>query len=172
MRRTGGGEIVTLVLTTPAIWVSVRTRPPFFTPGGGETTISKMKNYSVNESTGKRTVVVGATPNPSRYAYLAANMLKDYKHDVVPIGIKQGEVAGEKILNIRERPIIKDVDTITLYIGPQHQPEWYDYLLGLKPRRIIFNPGTENEEFEKRATAAGIEVEEACTLVLLRSRQF
>jgi uncharacterized protein len=90
----------------------------------------------------------------------------------VPIGIKTGEVAGASILNIREKPKIEGVDTVTLYIGPRHQPEWYDYLLGLKPRRIIFNPGTENDEFEKRAEAAGVEVEEACTLVLLRSRQF
>ena len=131
-----------------------------------------MRSDRITSETNKRTVVVGATANPSRYAYMAANMLKDYKHDVVPVGIKKGEVAGEKILNIRERPAINDVDTITLYIGPQHQPEWYDYLLSLKPRRIIFNPGTENEEFEERARAAGVEVEEACTLVLLRSRQF
>lgn len=120
----------------------------------------------------KKTVVVGATPNPGRYAYLAANMLKESNHEVVPIGIKTGEVAGAHILNIREKPNIEGVDTITLYIGPRHQPEWYDYLLGLKPRRIIFNPGTENDEFEKRAEAAGVEVEEACTLVLLRSHQF
>lgn len=131
-----------------------------------------MHSGTITSETNKRTVVVGATANPSRYAYMAANMLKDYKHDVVPVGIKKGEVAGEKILNMRERPVINNVDTITLYIGPQHQPEWYDYLLGLKPRRIIFNPGTENEEFEERARAAGVEVEEACTLVLLRSRQF
>jgi len=129
---------------------------------------------NANESTinGKKTVVVGATTNPGRYAYLAANMLKEYNHEVVPIGIKTGEVAGASILNIREKPKIEGVDTVTLYIGPRHQPEWYDYLLGLKPRRIIFNPGTENDEFEKRAEAAGVEVEEACTLVLLRSRQF
>lgn len=121
---------------------------------------------------GKKTVVVGATPNPGRYAYLAANMLKEYKHEVVPLGIKEGDVAGAGILDIRKKPAIEGVDTITLYIGPQRQPEWYDYLLGLKPRRIIFNPGTENEEFEKLAEAAGVAVEEACTLVLLRSRQF
>jgi len=125
-----------------------------------------------NAEGSKKTVVVGATPNPGRYAYLAANMLKQYKHAVVPLGIKQGQVAGVDILDIRSKPEIDGVDTITLYIGPQRQPEWYDYLLGLKPRRIIFNPGTENEEFEQRAAAQGVEVEEACTLVLLRSHQF
>jgi len=137
------------------------------------TKISTDNRDSVSNQEGrKKTVVVGATPNPGRYAYLAAHMLKEYKHEVIPLGIKQGEVAGVDILDIRNKPAIEDVDTITLYIGPQRQPEWYDYLLGLKPRRIIFNPGTENEEFEQRAAAQGVEVEEACTLVLLRSRQF
>jgi predicted CoA-binding protein len=136
--------------------------------------IEGSKNTNENSASvqGKKTVVVGATTNPGRYAYLAANMLKQYQHEVVPLGIKTGEVAGKPILDIRERPKIEGVDTITLYIGPQRQPEWYDYLLELKPRRIIFNPGTENDEFEKRAEAAGVEVEEACTLVLLRSKQF
>lgn len=121
---------------------------------------------------GKKTVIVGATPNQSRYAFLAANMLREYDHNIVPIGIKQGEVAGEEILDIRKKPVIKDVDTITLYIGPRHQPEWYEYLLSLKPKRIIFNPGTENDEFERLAESRGIEAMQACTLVLLRSLQF
>ena len=120
----------------------------------------------------KKTLIVGATTNPARYAYIAASMLKDYGHSIVPIGIKKGEVFGEPILNIREKPAISDIDTITLYIGPQHQPEWYDYLIGLKPNRIIFNPGTENLEFEKMAENAGIEALEACTLVLLRTNQY
>ena len=121
---------------------------------------------------GKKTVLVGATPNQSRYAYLAANMLREYDHEVVPLGIKQGEVAGKEILDIRKQPAINGVDTVTLYIGPRHQPEWYDYLLSLKPKRIIFNPGTENDEFERLVEANGIEALQACTLVLLRSHQF
>jgi len=121
---------------------------------------------------GKKTVVVGATPNQSRYAYLAANMLREYDHEVVPLGIKHGEVAGKEILDIRKKPAINGVDTVTMYIGPHHQPEWYDYLLGLKPKRIIFNPGTENDEFEQLLEANGIEALQACTLVLLRSHQF
>lgn len=120
----------------------------------------------------KKTVIVGATTNPGRYAYLAAEMLTDYKHEIVPIGIKQGEVFGTQILNIREKPVIMEVDTITLYIGQQHQPEWYDYLLGLHPKRIIFNPGTENATFERMAEEKGIEAIEACTLVMLRSNQY
>jgi predicted CoA-binding protein len=121
---------------------------------------------------GKKTVVVGATPNQSRYAYLAANMLREYDHEVVPLGIKKGEVAGKEILDIRKKPAINGVDTVTLYIGPRHQPEWYSYLLGLKPKRIIFNPGTENDEFEQLLEANGIEPLQACTLGLLRSHQF
>ncbi len=120
----------------------------------------------------KKTLIVGATTNPARYAYIAASMLKEYGHPIVPIGIKKGEVFGEPILNIREKPAIRDIDIITLYIGPQHQPEWYDYLISLKPKRIIFNPGTENVEFEKMAENDGIEVLEACTLVLLRTNQY
>ncbi|HRJ31869.1 MAG TPA: CoA-binding protein [Cyclobacteriaceae bacterium] len=119
-----------------------------------------------------KTVIVGATPNPARYAYMAADMLTEYEHEIVPIGIKKGELFGKEILNIRERPPIKDVDTITLYIGPDHQPEWYTYLIGLKPRRIIFNPGTENYEFEKLAVENNIEPVEACTLVMLRTGQY
>lgn len=120
----------------------------------------------------KKTVIIGATTNTGRYAYLAAEMLASYHHPVVPVGIKRGEVVGLPILDIHEQPSIPDVDTVTLYIGPQHQPEWFTYILSLKPRRIIFNPGTENPEFEKLAEDAGIEATEACTLVLLRSGQY
>ena len=120
----------------------------------------------------KKTVIIGATPNPSRYAYLAASMLTRYNHEIVPVGIKKGEVFGRAIEDITQRPAIKNVDTVTLYIGPQHQPEWYHYILSLNPKRIIFNPGTENEEFEKLAEDKGIEALEACTLVMLRSNQY
>lgn len=120
----------------------------------------------------KKTVIIGATTNPSRYAYLAASMLTEYKHEIVPLGIKKGEVYGKQILLINERPIVNDVDTVTLYIGPQHQPEHYNYILSLKPKRVIFNPGTENEEFEKLLATAGTETLEACTLVMLRSNQY
>ena len=120
----------------------------------------------------KKTVIIGATTDRSRYAYLAASMLTSYHHEIVPIGIKKGEVFGTQILDIYEKPEVKDVDTVTLYIGPQRQPEWYDYILSLKPKRIIFNPGTENETFEKLAEEKGVEVVEGCTLVMLRSNQF
>ena len=117
----------------------------------------------------KKTVIIGATPNPARYAYTAARMLTDYRHPIVPVGIKKGNVAEEEILDLREQPVINDVDTVTLYIGSRHQPEWYEYILGLKPRRIIFNPGTENRELYQRAKQQDIEAIEACTLVMLRA---
>lgn len=120
----------------------------------------------------KRTAVIGATTNPSRYAYLACKMLTEYGHEIFPLGVKDGNLFGKDILDIRAKPKLDDIDTVTLYIGPQRQPEWYNYLLELKPRRIIFNPGTENPEFEALAEEAGIEVIEGCTLVMLRSRQF
>lgn len=117
-------------------------------------------------------MIIGATTNPARYAYLAARMLKEYNHEIVPVGIRVGTVFGEEILDILQKPEIEDVDTVTLYIGPQRQPAYYDYILGLKPKRIIFNPGTENDEFIKRAQAEGVETLEACTLVMLRSHQY
>lgn len=117
----------------------------------------------------KKTVVIGATPNPSRYAYLASNMLKEYDHEIVPVGIKTGEVAGEQIVDMREKPAFTDVDTVTLYIGTQNQSEWYDYILSLNPKRIIFNPGTENTEFVNMARQKGIQTVYGCTLVMLRA---
>jgi uncharacterized protein len=120
----------------------------------------------------KKTVIIGATPDRSRYAFLAAQMLSEYDHEIVPLSIKKGEVFGKQILDLRTKPAIDNVDTITLYIGTRNQPEWYDYILSLKPKRIIFNPGTENDELEKLAEQNGIEAVEGCTLVMLRSRQY
>jgi uncharacterized protein len=120
----------------------------------------------------KKTVIIGATTNTGRYAYLAARMLTDYNHEIVPVGIKDGQVFGKEILDIFEKPQVHDVDTVTLYIGPQKQPDYYDYILSMKPKRIIFNPGTENDDFEKMAEAKGIEALQACTLVMLRSGQY
>jgi predicted CoA-binding protein len=119
-----------------------------------------------------KTVIIGATTNSSRYAFLAAELLDECKIEFVPVGIKQGQVLGRTILDIRQRPQVQGVHTVTLYIGPKHQPEWYDYILSLKPARIIFNPGSENQEFEALANTSGIEAIEACTLVMLRTGQY
>jgi predicted CoA-binding protein len=118
----------------------------------------------------KKTLIIGASPNPSRYAYLAANMLKSKGHEIVNVGIKKGEVAGVEI----EAPgnIHSDIHTITLYIGPRLQDQYYDYILQTNPKRVVFNPGTENGELESLLRANGIEPVEACTLVLLSTGQY
>ncbi|MCW3104282.1 MAG: CoA-binding protein [Bacteroidetes bacterium] len=113
----------------------------------------------------KKTVVIGASENPERYAYKATIALQNHRHQVVPVGLKEGEINGIKIL--KDKPVVENVDTVTLYVGPQNQPAWYDYILSLKPKRVIFNPGTENEEFEKKLKENKIEPVEACTLVML-----
>jgi uncharacterized protein len=114
----------------------------------------------------KKTVIIGATTNPARYAFLAADMLIEYGHEIIPVGIREGRLHGKEILLLQNRPKLDAVDTVTLYISPPHQIEWYDCLLGLKPKRIIFNPGTENPDLEMLATKSGIETVEGCTLVM------
>lgn len=118
----------------------------------------------------KKTLIIGATNNPARYAYLAANKLVRYGHPIINIGIKQGEVAGSAIVQAKE--IYLDIDTVTLYVGPHNQPPYYDYIIKTKPKRIIFNPGTENNELKNLAEENGIETLEACTLVLLSTNQY
>lgn len=117
-----------------------------------------------------KTVVIGASPNPSRYAYLATMRLLDKGHEVVPVGLRKGTIAGAKIET--ELMPIEEVHTVTMYVGPGNQPYWYNYILSLHPKRIIFNPGTENPEFEKMATEKGIETLHSCTLVMLSTSTF
>lgn len=113
----------------------------------------------------KKTVILGATNDATRYAYKAANMLKKHGHPIVPVGQKRGEVAGEIIRN--DQPLEEEVDTVTMYVGTRNQKPLYDYILNLNPKRIIFNPGTENPELEQMAEEKGIETIEGCTLVML-----
>lgn len=120
----------------------------------------------------KKTVVLGATTNSYRYAYLAAHKLKESGHELIPIGIRKGQLAGEEILDLRTHPEIKDVHTITVYIGPRNMEQWIDYVLFLHPDRIIFNPGAENQELKMKAKTKGIETIEACTLVLLSTGEY
>lgn len=118
----------------------------------------------------KKTVVLGATDNPDRYAYKAIHRLLNHGHEVVPVGIKKGVVGGLEILN--EKPQVEGVDTVTLYVGSRNLPEWYEYIIGLNPKRIIFNPGTENAELERLANSKGIKTVEGCTLVMLSIGQY
>jgi hypothetical protein len=118
----------------------------------------------------KKTLVLGASNNPARYSNMAIEKLVKYEQPVVAIGLRSGAVAGITILT--GKPALDDIHTVTMYISPKRQPEYYDYLVSLKPERIIFNPGTENPEFYKILEKSGIKVNPACTLVLLSSQQY
>jgi predicted CoA-binding protein len=118
----------------------------------------------------RRTLVIGVSENPQRYAYLAVNRLLKFNHDVKAIGLRKGNVSGVEIDT--GMPPYTAVDTVTLYINPKRQPPYYDYILGLHPKRVIFNPGTENPEFEQMLEKHGIEVLEACTLVMLSTGEY
>jgi len=118
----------------------------------------------------KKTVVLGASTKPDRYAFKAISMLVDKGHSVIAIGQNTGEVAGVKI-NTKQIPL-SNINTITLYLNPARQRDYYNYILETKPKRVVFNPGTENPEFYQLLKANGIKVEVACTLVLLATNQY
>lgn len=117
-----------------------------------------------------KTLVLGASTNPERYAYKAIAKLKQHGYTLVPLGVKEGEVLGETIETTPQ--FWSDIDTVTLYVGPAHQTSYVDYLKELSPRRVIFNPGTENPVVEKELQNSGIQTERACTLVLLSTNQY
>lgn len=118
----------------------------------------------------KKTLVLGASLNPSRYSNLAIDKLVSHDQPTVAVGLKRGEVAGVSISTEKEN--FEDIDTVTLYLNPQRQKEYYQYILSLKPNRVLFNPGTENPEFYELLKKNNIEVEVACTLVLLGTNQY
>lgn len=124
----------------------------------------------VTFSMGKNTLVIGASDNSIRFSYLAVHRLRSNGHLVKAIGKHKGTVADVAIET--EKQVYQDIDTVTLYINPTHQKEYYDYILSLHPKRIIFNPGTENPELEELARNNNIETMEACTLVLLSTGQY
>jgi len=113
----------------------------------------------------KLTLVIGASENPGRYANQAVRMLRENNIPVAAVGLKAGEIQDVKIQT--GFPKIENIHTVTLYVGPKNQPSYYDYILSLKPKRVVFNPGTENDEFQEKIEKAGIEAIEACTLVML-----
>jgi len=117
-----------------------------------------------------KTLVIGASENPERYSNKAIRSLLNHNQQVVAIGLRPGVVSG--VTFDSEKKVFEGIDTVTLYVGPQNQPGYYDYILSLKPRRVIFNPGTENQEFIDKLEAAHIYAEVACTLVLLLTGQF
>jgi len=116
------------------------------------------------------TIVLGASPNPDRFSNRAVRSLVRHGKPVAAVGYRSGEVAG---INIQTgKPMIEDVHTITVYMSPEHQKDYYDYMLSLHPQRIIFNPGAENPEFYKICRERDIKVIEDCTLILLNSGTF
>lgn len=117
-----------------------------------------------------KTVVIGASEKPERYSNMAVRLLKKYGHEVVAIGMKKGNIDEVEI--ITGLPELTDIHTVTMYVGPNNQHGFFNYILGLKPKRVIFNPGTENLELYELLDSSGIEVVEACTLVMLNTRMF
>lgn len=118
----------------------------------------------------KKTLVIGASPNPARYSYVAVQRLVAHQHPVIALGIKKGVIGNTEIET--ERKAFENIDTITLYINLLRQIDYYDYILSIRPNRIIFNPGTENDELQELAKQNGIKAMEACTLVLLSTGQY
>jgi uncharacterized protein len=118
----------------------------------------------------KKTLVLGASDNPSRYSFLAIQRLRSHGHPVVALGRRNTKVADVAI-GTRQEPF-DNIDTVTLYLNPHHQQEYYDYILSLQPKRIIFNPGAENDELAKLAKQKGIVTKDACTLVMLSTNQY
>ncbi len=118
----------------------------------------------------KKTLVLGASTNPERFSYMAVRKLKYGNIPVVAVGLREGEIMGVRI----EKPFPKfeDIHTVTVYIGPRNLPPYYDYILGLKPKRVIFNPGTESPGFAETLAAAGVEVVHACTLIMISNHVY
>lgn len=124
----------------------------------------------IKQAMKNKTLVLGASEKPDRYSNMAIIKLLNHNHEVVAVGNKEGMVKNVPIV---KNPVsTSDIDTVTLYLNPQNQQPYYDYILSLQPRRIIFNPGTENTELERMAMKKGIDTIEACTLVLLSTGQY
>ena len=118
----------------------------------------------------KKTLVLGASDNPARDSFMAIDRLRAHGHSVVAVGRKQMVV--KDVMVDSSIKTADDIDTVTLYLNPENQTPYYDEILALHPRRIIFNPGTENPELAQLAAAKGIEAVEACTLVMLATHQY
>ena len=120
----------------------------------------------------KKTLVLGASLKPIRYSNIAINMLLDYQHEVVAIGLRKGSVRDVTIITDISNFTESNIDTVTLYLNASRQASYYDFIIKLKPNRVIFNPGTENWEFMDLLEKNRINYEVACNLVLLRTGQY
>lgn len=117
-----------------------------------------------------KTLVLGASNNPSRYAYMVTERLLHKGHEVVLFSNKKGEIFGQQFINDTE--LVSEIDTVTMYLGAKNQAQYEEFLLELKPRRVIFNPGAENPQLQQKLIDNGTDAFEACTLVMLGSSQF
>ncbi|WAC03500.1 CoA-binding protein [Lacinutrix neustonica] len=121
-------------------------------------------------ATNKKTLVLGASTKPHRYSNIAMQKLTAYKHETVAFGMREGEAYGVTIDTTFKD--YKNLDTVTLYLNPTRQKDYYEYIVSLQPKRVIFNPGTENPEFYAILKENNIDFEVACTLVLLSTNQY
>ncbi|MGL4631005.1 MAG: CoA-binding protein [Leadbetterella sp.] len=117
------------------------------------------------------TLIIGASTNPERYAYKAANMLLQKGYKIELLGLKKGDIQGLEIQHTWDA-ISQEIDTVTLYLNPENQRNYHEAIISRKPKRVIFNPGTENPEFQKKLKSVGIETTIACTLVMLSTNQY
>ena len=115
-------------------------------------------------------MVIGASLKPWRYSHMAVKALKKHGVPVIAVGLREGEI--DNIPVVRELPLNIDIHTVTMYVGAGRQPEFYDYLVRLRPGRVIFNPGAENDELAEMLSRQNIEILEACTLVMLSTGQY
>lgn len=126
----------------------------------------------MNKNATKTTLVIGASENTARYSNMALKLLKLFGHPTLAFGKQSGEVEGQRIETQLNTFIGQEIDTVTMYLNPQNQTKYYQDIIQLKPKRVIFNPGTENDEFVELLHQNNIETEEACTLILLKSGQY
>jgi predicted CoA-binding protein len=115
----------------------------------------------------KSTLVIGASLKESRYSNMCVKTLVSGQFPVTAIGLREGTI--DEIPVLAGFPELDNIHTVSLYLGPDNQKTWYDYILKLNPERVVFNPGTENLEFQDILTEAGIEVIEGCTIVMVNS---
>lgn len=117
-----------------------------------------------------KVMVLGASPNKRRFSHTCVKSLIRYGYEVIPVGIKSGEINGKEIIS--GKPNVKDLHTVTIYLNQRNQEEYYDYIINQNPHRIILNPGAENPRLKELAQKNDIEVVEDCTLVMLNSGIF
>ena len=120
----------------------------------------------------KPTIVLGASPNTERYSYKAVSLLISLNFKVYAVGKKNGEINGIEIMKDFKKIPKDEIHTVSIYLNEQNQKMWYNKIIELKPKRVIFNPGAENTEFEDLLKLNGIETIEACTLVMLKTGQY